>query len=51
MAGVQAQAPVSNRRAELQSNLLKKILESQQRQADLAANEMEGKGQNLDIRA
>ncbi len=50
-AAVQPSEQVSNKRAELQAQLLKKILDSQQQQATLAANELQGKGQLLDIRA
>ena len=50
LQGLQGTSPVDNKRLQLQTMLLRKTLDAQQQQADAILNEMQGKGQVVDLR-
>lgn len=49
-AGPKANTPPIDRRAQLQTELLKRLLEGQQNQNAVLIREQEGKGSSIDIR-
>jgi hypothetical protein len=50
LQGLQGTNPVDSKRLQLQTMLLRKTLDAQQQQSDALLNELQGKGQVVDIR-